>query len=117
MKSESEQEIEKLNTSLHEYYEVQSTSAVNRLAISSIVLGAGAVITGYFGMNFEREFGADLLRSAWEHAYISALRHDLLGYSIRSAALCFMFFIIAANWQDYRHILLRERAGKSTMPK
>ena len=54
MKVEVEREIDKLNSSLNEYYTARNTLAVNRLAFVSIILGAGAVITGFFGMNFVR---------------------------------------------------------------
>ena len=47
---------EKLNAFLHEHNQVRSTEAVNRLAMLSMILGAGAVLTGYFGMNFGRAF-------------------------------------------------------------
>jgi len=115
MKSESEEEIEKLNNSVHEFYEVQSTIAVNRLAVSSIVLGAGAVITGYFGMNFEREFGEFFFGP--EGATPTWLHYGMI-YTVTVfalAALCFMFFIIAANWNDYRDILVP--GGRSKKPE
>ncbi|HBY63571.1 MAG TPA: hypothetical protein DEH78_27415, partial [Solibacterales bacterium] len=47
MKAEIENEVEKLNSMLTEYYTRQSTEAVNRLAVVSMVLGAGAVVTGF----------------------------------------------------------------------
>ena len=57
-KAEVEQEIEKLNASLHEYYQSRSTDAVNRLAMLSMIFGAGAVLTGFFGMNFGMRFSS-----------------------------------------------------------
>jgi hypothetical protein len=56
MKREIEEEIEKLSASLHNYYQFRNTEAVNRLAMLSLILGAGAVITGFFGMNFGGHF-------------------------------------------------------------
>src|SRR5437867_2876752 len=56
MRAEVEQEIEKLNASLFEYNQRRSTEAVNRLAMVSIVFGFGAVVTGFFGMNFGGHF-------------------------------------------------------------
>ncbi len=56
MKAEIEEEIEKLNASLHNYHQFRNTEAVNRLAVLSLMLGAGAVVTGFFGMNFGRGF-------------------------------------------------------------
>jgi len=116
MKSESEQEIEKLNASLIEYYQTQSAVAVNRLAMLSMVLGAGAVITGYFGMNFAREFGKyffdpDSTASALLHYGMIAL---VTIFAV--GALAFVFFLVVANWKDYRHILIpgrRSGAGQA----
>lgn len=114
MKSESDQEIEKLNTSLHEYYEQQSAAAVNRLAISSMTLGAGAVVTGYFGMNFEREFGEIFFGPGggtpvfFHYAMIAVVSLFAV------AALAFSGFIVIANWADYRYILVpRSMWGKA----
>ena len=49
MKAEIEEEIEKLNASLHNFYQFRNTEAVNRLAVLSMLLGAGAVVTGSSG--------------------------------------------------------------------
>ena len=56
MKTEMEQEIEKLNTTLERIYQLRSTESINRLAMLSMILGGGAMITGFFGMNFEKGF-------------------------------------------------------------
>jgi hypothetical protein len=56
MKAEIEEEIEKLNAALHTYYQFRNTEAVNRLAMLSLLFGAGAVLTGFFGMNFGHRF-------------------------------------------------------------
>ena len=56
MHKQIEDEVEKLNSFLHEHNQVRSTEAVNRLAMLSMILGVGAVLTGYFGMNFGRAF-------------------------------------------------------------
>jgi hypothetical protein len=56
MKAEIEEEIEKLNASLHNYHQYRNTEAVNRLAMLSLLFGAGAVVTGFFGMNFGQSF-------------------------------------------------------------
>ena len=63
MKAEIEEEIEKLNASLHNYYQFRNTEAVNRLAMLSLMLGAGAVVTGFFGMNFGRDFAQVFFRA------------------------------------------------------
>jgi CorA-like Mg2+ transporter protein len=108
MRAESEEEIEKLNASLMDYYQTQSAVAVNRLAALSMVLGAGAVITGYFGMNFGREFGAYLFEpdggeSALHYATIVFVTVFAL------AALAFVVWLVAAHWSDYRDMFLSGR--------
>ena len=57
VKKEVEEEVEKLNTLLQSYAASRNTEAVNRLAMLSLFVGAGAVLTGFFGMNFGRTFG------------------------------------------------------------
>ncbi|MEJ7608720.1 MAG: hypothetical protein WKF37_21225 [Bryobacteraceae bacterium] len=114
MKSESDQEIEKLNTSIYEYYEMQGAAAVNRLALSSMMLGAGAVVTGYFGMNFEREFAKIFFGP--EGSTPTAMHYGMIVFVtlFAVAALVFSFYLISANWGDYKHILKpRPRWGKA----
>ena len=118
MKLEIEEEIEKLNASLDSYYHFRSTDAVNRLGMISLLLGAGAVLTGFFGMNFGREFGRLFFEpspeAAWAH-YAAVLGVALLAFG----ALTFGVYVVLANWADYRHILVprawmrRKREGAS----
>lgn len=101
MRRQIEDEVEKLNSFLHEHNQVRSTEAVNRLAMLSMILGAGAVMTGYFGMNFGKEFsryifapqgGQDIVhRSSIAVVSIFAFFSVVLG-----------FYVIVANWSDYR---------------
>jgi hypothetical protein len=113
MRKQTEEEIDKLNTWLNEYYQNQSALAVNRLAVSSIVLGAGAVLTGYFGMNFAGNFQSVFFEpgrtGGWHGVTI------ILVSLVAVAALAFAAFIILANWHDYRYILLP--GGKATEPE
>jgi hypothetical protein len=98
-----EDEVEELNSFLHEHNQVRSTEAVNRLAMLSMILGTGAVLTGYFGMNFGARFsslffepggGPDILhRVSIGVASPFAFCSVLLG-----------FYLIAANRPDYRDI-------------
>jgi hypothetical protein len=111
MRKLTEDEIEKLNTSLNEYYQNQSALAVNRLAVSSIVLGAGAVLTGYFGMNFAGEFERVFFEPA------SGRLHWIMIAVVTAfgiASLLFAAFLILANWRDYRYILLPGRRKGGT---
>lgn len=108
MKGHVEQQIEKLNASLHEYHASRSTEAVNRLAVVSIIFGFGALVTGFFGMNFGGEFSrlffepeADL---AWVHwLSLSAVTLMAIG------ALAFAIYLVVTNPVDYRDILIPGR--------
>ncbi|MBM3775282.1 MAG: hypothetical protein FJW37_08970 [Acidobacteria bacterium] len=109
MKSEGETEIEKLNSSLNEYYGTQSALAVNRLAMLSMVLGAGAVVTGYFGMNFGREFGKYFFEPEAGYPPLAHYGMIALVSAFALAALVFVFFRVIGNWRDYRDILMPGR--------
>ena len=108
MRAEVEQEIEKLNASLFEYHQRRSTEAVNRLALVSIVFGFGAVVTGFFGMNFaghfEQLFFNPEAGSATTH-YLALIAVSLLALG----ALAFGAYLIVSHPADYRDILLRLR--------
>lgn len=113
MKSEIEEEVEKLNASLHSYFQFRNTEAVNRLAMLSLILGAGAMITGFFGMNFGRGFAKAFFEPdrgfLWLHyGAIAAVGLVALG------AILFGCWVVFANWPDYREILTRRRDQRST---
>jgi Mg2+ and Co2+ transporter CorA len=108
MKDEIEEEIDKLNASLHNYYQFHNTEAVNRLAMLSMLLGAGAVITGFFGMNFAGPFGRlffepDQRTLPVHYAALAVVALLAVG------ALAIGGYVVAANWSDYKEIF---RAGK-----
>lgn len=105
MKREIEEEIEKLNASLHNYYQFRNTEAVNRLAMLSLMLGLGAVATGFFGMNFGHYFGRwffepDPASLPVHYAALSLVVLVVIG------ALSFGFCVVWRNWSDYREILI-----------
>lgn len=107
MKAELEQEIEKLNNTLERIYQQRNTESINRLTMLSMILGGGAMITGYFGMNFGREFEAMFFqgeRLAGLH-YASIIAVTLLVVG----SVLFAVYLVAANWGDYRRILLPSR--------
>jgi hypothetical protein len=108
VKREVEEEIEKLNASLHEYSAFRNTEAVNRLAMLSLIVGAGAVLTGFFGMNFGHEFG----RWFFQPDSSSLLIHNTAVISVillALGALSFGIYMVAANWSDYRDVLIPRR--------
>jgi hypothetical protein len=109
MKVEVEREIDKLNSSLHEYYAARNTQAVNRLAFISTILGVGAVVTGFFGMNFGHEFERIFFQpNTWLH-WASIL--GVVGFCV--FALGITLFLFARNWRDYRSVL---REGQEVAP-
>ncbi len=111
MKEEIEEEIEKLNATLDDYYQFRNTEAVNRLALLSLIVGAGAVLTGFFGMNFgdafQRLFFQPDPSSRFVH-YAAVLMVSLFAFG----ALSFGVYVVAANWADYRDSLVARRAGR-----
>jgi hypothetical protein len=108
MRLQIEDEIEKLNSFLHERNQVRSTEAVNRLALLSMILGAGAVLTGYFGMNFGQAFS----RVFFEPNAATDLIHRAAITVVSAFALCSILlglYVILANWADYRDTFRRRR--------
>ncbi len=109
-KREIEDEIEKLNSFLDNYYQSRNTEAVNRLAILSLIFGAGAVMTGFFGMNFGRGFEKLYFNpdpNSTSVHLVSVAVVTLLAFG----ALLFGFYVVSVNWSDYREILI-PRKGK-----
>jgi hypothetical protein len=108
MKKEVENEIAEMNQSLREHAQSQSTEAVNRLAMVSMILGAGAVVTGFFGMNFGREFGTLLFepegQPTWLH-YGSIVFVTLFALG----AVAFGGYLVFSNPADYKDILVPTR--------
>jgi hypothetical protein len=104
MKLDVEQEVEKLNAYMHEYNQNRSTEAVNRLAMLSMIFGAGAVVTGYFGMNFAREFGTLFFEGhaafGWVY-YLAVAFVTLFAFGV----LTFGVYLVTANPTDYKEIL------------
>ena len=108
MKSEMEQEIEKLNSTLERIYQLRSTESINRLAMLSMILGGGAMVTGFFGMNFERGFKNVFFDPppGWEWMHFVSIG---LVSTITVGSMCFAIFLVTRNWPDYRSILLPPR--------
>ncbi len=109
IKKEIEEELDKLNASLQEYSSFQSTEAVNRLAMLSLIMGGGAVLTGFFGMNFGHYFGRFFFepdRQSMAVHYAAVTLVTLLSFG----AIAFGFYMVIANWPDYREILLPLRS-------
>ncbi len=113
MKEEIGQEVERLNSVLNEYYQRRNTMAVNRLAMLSMILGGGAVLTGFFGMNFGEEFARIFFQPPPHAAEIHWLAMALVTV-VTFGALLFGLILILLNWQDYKDVLwLRQPAAKA----
>jgi hypothetical protein len=110
MKAELEQEIEKLNNTLERIYQQRNTESINRLAMLSMILGGGAMITGYFGMNFGREFEA--LFFSGERAAAVYYGSIVAVTVLVAGSLLFAIYLVASNWGDYRKILLPSKQDK-----
>ncbi|MGH9723212.1 MAG: hypothetical protein ACRD8O_23620 [Bryobacteraceae bacterium] len=108
MKNQIESELEKLDASLHNYNQMRNTEAVNRLAMLSLILGAGAVLTGFFGMNFGRDFARIFFQPEGGSLVVhyAALTAVVM---LAFASFAFGVYVVTANWADYRDIFRRQR--------
>jgi hypothetical protein len=107
-KAEIETEVERMNSVLDTHYQRRNTNAVNRLAVLSTILGAGAVATGFFGMNFGGWFGKLLFDPVGVPSvlhYLSILLVTFVGLG----AVALGALLIALNWHDYRDALAFRR--------
>ena len=103
-KAEVEEEIEKLDASLHTFAQLRNTEAVNRLAMLSLIMGAGALATGFFGMNFGGDFAKVFFDP--EEPFIPLHYTAVITVVLLAAgALTFGLYVVLSNWSDYREIL------------
>jgi Mg2+ and Co2+ transporter CorA len=117
VKREIEEEIEKLNASIFNYFQTRNTEAVNRLAMLSLIVGAGAVLTGFFGMNFGRWFSRVFFEPdpSWLAAHYAAVATVFL---FAFGALAFGVYLVFSHWTDYRDIFIPHglRTRRETTP-
>jgi hypothetical protein len=103
-KIEVEEEIEKLDASLHTFAQLRNTEAVNRLAMLSMIMGAGALATGFFGMNFGRYFTKVFLDP--EESFVPLHYAAVIMVVLMAVgALTFGLYVVLSNWSDYKEIL------------
>lgn len=104
LRSQVEEELANMNAALSEHNQHRNTEAVNRLAMLSMIFGAGAVLTGFFGMNFGSQFERYLFRP----------EPGTLGVHMGAVAIVTLItisiillgaYLVAVNWRDYKHIL------------
>lgn len=109
MKGTLAQDLNAMGEFVFTFYQLRNTEAVNRLAMLSLIFGGGAVLTGFFGMNFGREFGALIFEgkgaSGLLHYGLVALVSSLVVGSIGLGA-----FVLLRNWRDYLALLKPQQA-------
>jgi hypothetical protein len=104
MKGDIESEIRSLGSSLQEHYQFRNTEAINRVAMLSMILGLGAMITGFFGMNFGKGFAEAVFEPPPDSPflYYAAIALVLIVFF---GALSFSVYVVVSNWSDYKDIL------------
>ncbi len=110
MKETIEDQITSLAGFIDRLFALRNNDAVNRLAMMSVLLGIGALVTGYYGMNIPH------LEAVLHNDRISFW--SLVLTSIMAvASLWFVFYIVASNWLDYRASILPHRYRRPLTPK
>jgi hypothetical protein len=104
MKQEIESEIRAMGSALQEHYQFRNTEAINRVAMLSMILGLGAMITGFFGMNFGKGFAAAVFEPPAEAAFLYDAAITLV-VIVFFGALSFSIWVVTSNWGDYKDIL------------
>jgi hypothetical protein len=103
MKAVLGNELQHMGEFVYNFYQLRNTEAVNRLAILSLIFGGGAVVTGFFGMNFGREFGQLIFEgsgTSFLHYFMVTLVCCLI-----VGSLVFGTFVILRSWRDYLALL------------
>jgi hypothetical protein len=108
LRKQIESELANMNAALNEYNQHRSTEAVNRLAMLSMIFGAGAVLTGFFGMNFGHVFERHFFRPDGQ-----TMGFHLGAVSVVTLITISIFllgvYLVAVNWRDYRFMFRRRR--------
>src|SRR5271166_5045681 len=104
MKGVLADELRHMAEFVYNFYQLRNTEAVNRLAMLSLIFGGGPVLTGFFGMNFGREFGQFFFEGesggAFGHYFMV-----ILVCSFVFASLALGTFVVLRNWREYLAIL------------
>ncbi len=110
MKETIEDQIASLAGFIDRLFALRNNDAVNRLAMMSVLLGIGALVTGYYGMNIPH------LENVLHNDRISFW--SLVLTSIMAvASLWFVFYIVGSNWLDYRASIFPHRYRRPLTPK
>jgi hypothetical protein len=113
MKEVLTEEIRHMSEFVYNFYQLRNTDAVNRLAMLSLIFGGGAVLTGFFGMNFGREFGQFFFEGEGGNS-IGHYFMVILVCSFVFASLTLGTFVVLRNWREYLAILNPPRKSNSS---
>jgi hypothetical protein len=99
---------------VYNFYQMKNTDAVNRLAILSLIFGGGAVLTGFFGMNFGREFAQVFFEGERAFGVVHYFMITLV-CSFVFGSLVLGIYVVLRNWREYLTILNppKKDAGRS----
>jgi hypothetical protein len=100
MKKVLASELRYMSEFVYNFYQLRTTEAVNRLAILSLLFGGGAVLTGFFGMNFEREFGQIFFAGEGAGRFVYYFMVALV-CTVVFGSLALGIFVVLRNWRDY----------------
>ena len=113
MKATQTQDLSHMGDFVYNFYQLRNTEAVNRLAMLSLIFGAGAVLTGFFGMNFSREFGELIFEGKGANAL---LHYGLVALvsGVVVGSLSLGMFVLLRNWRDYLTILKPQQSASAS---
>jgi Mg2+ and Co2+ transporter CorA len=103
MKSVLTSELRHMTEFVYNFYQLRTTEAVNRLALLSLIFGGGAVLTGFFGMNFGREFARVVFEgqgSIWLHYLLVFIVTTFVFGSLLLGTI-----VVLRSWREYFAIL------------
>ena len=110
MKETIEDQVKSLAGFIDRLFSLRNNDAVNRLAMMSVLLGIGALVTGYYGMNIP-DLGTVLQK------HLTSLWSLVLTSIMAVASLWFVVYIIGSNWLDYRASIFPHRYRRPLTPK
>jgi len=102
MKREIGDQVGKLAGYIDRLYALRNNDAVNRLAMLSMILGIGALVTGYYGMNIPNLASILTIPLFGKISFVATLLMTLLSLAV-------IVYIVVSNWGDYRASLVPHR--------
>jgi CorA-like Mg2+ transporter protein len=111
MKDVLDTELRHMGDFVYDFYQLRNTEAVNRLAMLSLIFGGGAVVTGFFGMNFGGAFG----QYFFEGAKAPFLHYLMVTFvcCLVLASLTLGSFVLLRSWRDYLALLSPTQSSSS----